>query len=95
MDFCGGIFEKNFSKDSKITVMLMCAIATVSYETFIYLYRSIALSANIEIWTFIKILSIEILFNTLITVIIYPLMQKLGYKIEAIFKKPQILTRYF
>ena len=95
MDFYGGIFEKNFSKNSKITVMLMCTIATASYETFIYLYRSLALTANIEIWIFIKILLIEILFNTLITVIIYPLMQKLGYKIESIFKKPQILTRYF
>lgn len=95
MAFYGGYLEKNFSKDSKITVMIMCILATASYETFLYLYRSIAMSANIELWIFIRMLFIEILYNTLLIIIIYPLMQKLGYKIEEIFKKPQILTRYF
>lgn len=75
--------------------MLMVAVATASYELFMYLYRAIILSSNIEIFIFIKILLIEILYNTLLTIIIYPLMQKLGYKTESIFKNPQILTRYF
>ena len=93
--FLGGYLEKNFSKDSKITVMLMCILSTLCYEVFIYLYRGILLSTNIEIFLFIKILLIELLYNTLLTIIIYPLMQKLGYKIEDTFKKTQILTRYF
>lgn len=95
MDFCGGYLEKNLSKDSKITVMLMGAAGVAIYEIFIYAYRGIVLSTNIEIWLFIKILLIEVIFNTLITIIIYQGMQKLGYKIEEIFKNPQILTRYF
>lgn len=60
-----------------------------------YLYRGAILSSNIEIWSFIKILVIELFFNTLLTIILYPLMQKGGYKVEEIFKNPQILTRYF
>ena len=95
MAFYGGYLEKNFSKDSKITVMIMWILATASYEIFSYFYRSIAISANIELWIFLKMLFIEILYNTLLIIILYPLMQKLGYKIEGIFKKPQILTRYF
>ncbi|MDE5830952.1 MAG: hypothetical protein K2H53_04865 [Clostridia bacterium] len=95
MGFYGGYLDKNLSKDSKITVMIMCATATASYETFVYLYRVAVLSANVEIFLFIKILLVEIIYNTLLTIILYPLMQRLGYKMEGIFKKTQILTRYF
>jgi len=91
----GGYLEKDFSKDSKITVMLMCATATAGYELFVYLYKGAVLSANIELLLFTKILVIEIIYNTLLTIILYPLMQKLGYKMESVFNKTQILTRYF
>jgi len=69
--------------------------ATAICEIFLYIHKEIILEMNIEIWIFIKILAIEILYNGLLTIILYPLMQKLGYKIEDIFKNPQILTRYF
>ena len=75
--------------------MLMVALSTAGYELFTYLYRSAVLSANVEMGIFIKKLIVEIIFNTLITIIIYPLMQRLGYKVEDVFKKEQILTRYF
>lgn len=74
--FLGGYLEKNLSKDSKITVMLMVIVATAGYEIFMYLYRGTILSANIEMGEFIKILFIELFFNTLLTIILYPLMQK-------------------
>lgn len=69
--------------------------ATAVCEIFGYIHRGMILEINVEIWTFAKILGIEILYNGLLTIILYPLMQKLGYKIEEIFKNPQILTRYF
>ncbi len=69
--------------------------ATAGFEIFIYVYKSMSIPMNIEIWEFIKILIVEIIYNALITIILYPLMQKLGYKMEEIFKNPQILTRYF
>lgn len=93
--FLAGYLEKNLSKDSKITIMLMVMVATASYETFIYLYNGTILSSNIEILEFIRVLLIEVVYNTLLTIILYPIMQKCGYKIEEIFKNPQILTRYF
>ncbi|MCI9365112.1 MAG: hypothetical protein HFJ54_00260 [Clostridia bacterium] len=69
--------------------------ATAICEIFIYIYKGILLEINIEMWRFAKILALEIIYNGLITIILYPLMQKLGYKMEDIFKNPQILTRYF
>lgn len=87
--------DKNLSKDSKITVILLVMGATAGFEIFIYVYKSMSIPMNIEIWEFIKILIVEIIYNALITIILYPLMQKLGYKMEEIFKNPQILTRYF
>ena len=93
--FLGGYLEKNLSKDSKITIILLVISATAGYEIFSYLYRGIVLSSNIEMFIFIKKLLVEVLFNTLITIIIYPLIQKFGYKMEDIFRSQQILTRYF
>lgn len=93
--FLCGYLEKNLSKDSKITIILLVISATAGYEIFSYLYRGIVLSSNIEMFIFIKKLLVEVLFNTLITIIIYPLIQKFGYKMEDIFRSQQILTRYF
>lgn len=49
----------------------------------------------IEIIPFIKIVAIEILYNSILVIILYPIMQKVGYNIEEIFKGSNILTRYF
>lgn len=57
--------------------MLLTAVATASYEIFVYIYKGAILSSNIEMFIFFKILLIEIIYNTLITIIIYPIMQKL------------------
>lgn len=93
--FLGGYFDKNFSKESKITIMLMVVGSTCIYEIGIYIFNIIRLSINVEILTFIKILAIELVFNLILTIILYPLIKKAGYKIEDIFKGQNILTRYF
>lgn len=49
----------------------------------------------LEIIPFIKIVAIEILYNSILVIILYPIMQKVGYNIEEIFKGSNILTRYF
>ena len=95
MVFYGGYLDKNLSKDSKITILLLVMGFTAGYEIFIYIYKSLILSSLIEIDIFTKKLFIEVLYNVLITIILYPIIQKLGYKIEDVFKNPQILTRYF
>lgn len=91
----GGIFDKNFSKDSRMTIMIMVAVATIIYEIIIYVISYIMLDANIEIFSFIKILLAEVIFNTLLTIILYPIIQNTGYYIENEFKGNKILTRYF
>ena len=91
----GWIFDKNFSKDSKFTIMIMVIVCTLTFELGCYVLNIITLNINIEVLQFIRIIAIEILFNALLTIILYPIMKKIGYKIEDIFKQQNILTRYF
>lgn len=88
-------FDKNFSKESKVTIILMVMGSTILYEIGNYIYAIIKYGITPEILSFSKILLIEIIFNMFITIIIYPIMQKRGYEIEDVFKKKNILTRYF
>ena len=93
--FLAAVFDKNFSKDSRMTIMLMVLGATIIFEVLSYLLNYIFLNINVEILNFIKILAIEVIFNMLLTIIIYPLLQKAGYYIENEYKQKKILTRYF
>ena len=93
--FLAGIFDKNFSKDSRMTIMLMVFGSTFLVEVLNYLLNYIFLSINVEIFTFLTILIIEIIYNLVLTIILYPLIQKAGYYIENEYKGNTILTRYF
>lgn len=89
------VFDKNFSKDSRMTIMFMVFGTTIIFEIIAYFTNYIMYSVNIELLNFIKILIIEVIYNILITIIIYPLIQKFGYYIENEYKGNRILTRYF
>lgn len=93
--FLGAYFDKNFSKDNKITIILMVVGATTIYEFGLYSLKSIILDYQFETWNFIRILLLEILYNSLLTTIFYPLIQKAGYIMDRNFKKTNLLTRYF
>lgn len=93
--FLGGIFDKNFSKDSRITVLLMGGIVTIIYEILLYSLRYMIIGINVEIIEFLKILVIEVIYNELLIAILYPIMKNLGYEIENEIKGDKILTRYF
>ncbi len=93
--FLAALFDKNFSKDSRMTLMVMTVAATAIFEVLSYLLNYLFISIQIEILNFIKILIIEMIFNLLLTIILYPLLQKWGYYIENEFKGNKILTRYF
>ncbi len=90
-----GILDKNFSKDSRMTIILMTILSTAIYEIGSILLNYIIVSINIEMLPFIKILLIEILYNVILITILYPLIEKAGYYIEEAFKGKQILTRYY
>lgn len=92
----GGYIDKNFSKDNRIMIMWVVAVTTVIYEVGLYIIQSVVLSYNIsEIGILMKTLFIELIYNIIITIIIYPLIKRAGYFIEGTFKESNILTRYF
>ena len=86
---------KNFSKDSRITIMFMVFGTTIIFEVITYFINYIIYSINVEILSFIKILVVEVIYNILVTIIMYPAIQKFGYYIENEYKGNKILTRYF
>lgn len=90
-----GIFDKNFSKDNRITIMFIVAATTIATESIIYFLTYILLNTNIDVLVFIKILLIETVYNILLSIILYPFIQKFGYYIENEYKGNKILTRYF
>jgi rod shape-determining protein MreD len=89
------IFDKNFSKDNRITIMAMVGISTAIYEMGFYILSYMVFNINIEVIAFIKILFIEIIYNIILTIVLYPIVQLTGYDIEEEFKGSKILTRYF
>ena len=91
----GGFLDKNFSKDSRMTIILMTALVTFLYETGIYFMNYFFIGSSIELFSFLKILAIEMVYNVILMTIFYPLLQKAGYFIEDSFKGKKILTRYF
>lgn len=91
----GGYFDKNFSKESKMTIMLMVIGSTILYEIGIYFINAIIFSYSIEISNLIIKALIETIYNAILTIILYPIMQRVGFFIEDTFKENRILTRYF
>ena len=93
--FLAGIFDKNFSKESRITVILMVIVSTILFEILSLVLRNITVGINIEFMQILKILGIEVIYNVLITIIIYPLIRKAGYEAESEIKGNKLFTRYF
>ncbi len=93
--FLGGYLDKNFSKDSRFTMIIMIIVSTLLYEIGNYLFHYLVNNASIKIGLLIKLLIIESVYNTIITIILYPIIVKIGYKLEKVFKENRILTRYF
>ena len=93
--FLSAVFDKNFSKDSRMTIMLMVVVATAIFEILSYVLNYVFMSVSVELLNFVKILAVEIIFNLILTIIVYPLIQKCGYYIENEYKGNKILTRYF
>lgn len=90
-----GMFDKTLSKDNRMTVLLMGIVCTIIYEIVLYILQYMAFKTNVEILTFAKILLVEVVYNMLLIIILYPLMNKTGYEIEDEIKGNRILTKYF
>ena len=73
----------------------MGIICTIIYEIAVYIMQYIVIKINLEILQFIKILLIEVIYNIILIIILYPLMKNTGYEIENEIKGDRILTKYF
>ena len=93
--FLGGYLDTKFSKDSRFTMIIMIIICTIIYEVGSLMFNYVINSVNINLIFFARILFVECVFNVIITIILYPLITKLGYKLEKTYKDNKILTRYF
>ena len=93
--YLGAYFDKNFSKESKFKIVLMVIGATIIYEVGYYALNGLILAYDFEWLRFMKILIYEVIYNVLITILLYPMIQNLGYKVDRAFKRNNILTRYF
>ena len=93
--FLGGYLDKNFSKDSRFTLILMIILSTCLYEIGNYTFEYFINGSRMELITFIKILIIENIYHIILTIIFYPMLLKLGYQLEKNLKENKILTRYF
>ena len=93
--FMGAYFDKNFSKDSKITILLIIALSTIIFELGKYILTGAIVGYSFEWLPFVKILGVEVVYNVLLSVVFYPLIKKTGFGIDRVFKKTNLLTRYF
>ena len=81
-----GILDKNFSKDNRITVMLMSAALTLAFEIIVYILNLVFLGiSNIQLMSFIKLIVIEIIYNAILVIILYPVFCEFGNKLEHDF----------
>ena len=75
--------------------MVMSATATFVCELISYILQIVLFKLSFELVAFIKIILLEILFNSMIIIIIYPIIEKSGMLLEKIFTESKILTKYY
>lgn len=85
------ILKNRINYINRITVSTIIAILTITYNITIYLLNIIVTDINIELMQFIKVVFIEILYNSLIIILIYPILKKKIEKIQEIFEFKNIL----
>ena len=92
----GVIIDKSISKESRITFMLMVFIVTILCEIVAYTLQIILLSADTNIEKFMQIVAIEATYNAILSIILYPLIQKIGNNLEDIFSnRKESFMRYY
>lgn len=75
--------------------MFMGIFATLICELVSYLIQIIVFNLSIEVLSFIKIIAIETLYNAILIILLYPLIEKTGDLLEKTFKEKSILTKYY
>lgn len=80
-------FDSLWSKDEKISIIIMIILSTFIFELGAFFIKSIVLKFELEIGIFFKILFWEEIYNVLLTTIFFSLIKKLGYIMERKLKR--------
>ena len=80
-------FDSLWSKDEKISIIIMVMLSTFIFEFGSYFIKSLVLKFDIELMVFLKILLCEEIYNVLLTIIFFGLIKKLGYMMERKLKR--------
>jgi len=90
----GGFFNKNFSKEGRLALMLMVAGTTILCELITYIIQIIFIGAEFIFLNFIYLILIETIYNIILIIILYPIIQKIGNSIEDTFRKNSMFSKY-
>lgn len=93
--YSGEILQKRFPKHSKITLIIMSSITTGMYELIRACYRYMFFSSHIGFVQFVTTLAIELLFNALLIIILYPVISRTGIAVDDTFNGNDTITKYF
>nr|MBB1521918.1 rod shape-determining protein MreD [Clostridiales bacterium] len=93
--YVGELLDKNFDKNNLLTLLAMVAIVTFGYELVNMFYIIVRNGLNFNIFIFLIMIVVEVLFNVLLVMIFYPLIKKIGHYFEEVFKVKRVLTRYY
>lgn len=91
----GMLFDRNFSKENRITLIVMVMITTFMFEAGEYILNYFIDKPSLDILSFVQMVVIECIYNGLLTIVFYPLIKIFGNHIETEYKGNKILTRYF
>lgn len=91
----GGILDRSFSKESRIIFIAMTFAVTILCEIINYTLQIVLLNVDPIFIRFMQIVMIEAIYNGILVIILYPLIQKAGNKTEEIFKERNTLMRYY
>ena len=89
-----GILAKNFSIEHKFTFIIIASLLTFIGESVYYALEIILSEAEVQLIIFIRILLIEIIFNDLIIIIIYPVLNKIGEKLKMMLEDETNYIKY-
>ena len=93
--YVGELLDKNFDKNNLLTLLAMVAIVTFGDELVNMFYIIVRNGLNFNIFIFLIMIIVEVLFNVLLVMIFYPLIKKIGHYFEEVFKVKRVLTRYY
>lgn len=85
-------FDSLWSKDEKISIIIMVFLSTFIFEFGSYFIKSIVLDFEFEVIVFLKMLVWEEIYNILLTIIFFSLIKKIGYMMERKLKRSNMYS---